>query len=69
MSTLDEARRDALNWLREAGYSANSNPTRPDCVVVNDPVHVSGGEGGIRIEYEHHTLRISRVWDFIDQRS
>jgi hypothetical protein len=61
--------RDALNDLRRAGYSANSHPTRPDCVVVNDPVHCSGGEDGIHIKYEHRTLRVAKVWDFIDARS
>ena len=61
--------RDALNDLRRAGYAANAHPDRPDCVVVSDPVHCSGGEDGICIKYEHRTLRISRVWDFIDARS
>lgn len=68
MSHLDQERSNAINDLRRAGYSANSHPTRLDCLVVSDPVHVSGGEGGVRIEYEHRTLRIDRVWDFIDQR-
>jgi hypothetical protein len=68
--TFTEADRcDALSNLRCAGYSANSHPAKPDCVVVNDPVYVSGGQGCIRIDYEHRTLRIDRVWDFIDQRS
>lgn len=61
--------RDALNDLRRAGYAANSHPDRADCVVVSDPVRCSGDEDGIRIKYEHRTLRIDRVWDFIDTRS
>lgn len=69
MKFTDADRRDAISNLRCAGFSANQHPTRHDCVVVNDPVHCSGGPDGVRIEYEHRTLRIDRVWDFIDQRS
>lgn len=59
----------AIEDLARAGYQAQHHPTRDDCVVVRDPVHCSGGPDGVRIEYEHRTLRIDRVWDFIDRRS
>lgn len=69
MSNLDQERSNALNELRCAGYAANSHPTKPDCVVVNDPVQVSWGEGGRRTEYKHRTVPINRVWHFMDARS
>lgn len=69
MSNLDEDRSNALNELRRAGYAANSHPTRPDCVVVSDPVQVSWGGGGRRTEYEHRTVPVNRVWHFMDARS
>ena len=69
MEFTEADQRDAIDNLCRAGYSASSHPTRFDCVVVNDPVQCSGGQDGIHIQYEHRTLRIDRVWDFIDQRS
>jgi len=68
MSHLDQARRNALNELRRAGYSANSHPTRFDSVVVNDPVYTSWG-GGTRTTYEHRTVHIDKVWHFMDARN
>jgi hypothetical protein len=48
--------------------AANSHPTKPGFVVVNDPVHCFG-RGGTRIEYEHRTVAVDQVFRFIDARS
>lgn len=68
MTATQEDVSNALNELRCAGYSANSHPTKPGYVVVNDPVHVSG-RGGTRIEYEHRTIHCSKAFKFVDDRS
>lgn len=69
MSHLDESRSNALNELRRAGYAANSHPTKPDHVVISDPVYTTWGGGGTRTTYEHRTVHIDKVWRFMDARS